>query len=67
MMNKNELSKDMERCIGGSFITRKQIASYLCLKDPKSIDRYTHGLPSVNQRFFIPDVAAAIIDNMKWR
>lgn len=67
MMNKQQLSNDMQKFTGGSFITRKQITKYLCLKDPKSVDCYTHGLPSVNSRFFIPDVAESIINAMKWR
>lgn len=66
-MNKKELQSDMQKFAGGSFITRKQITKYLCLKDSKSIDRYIFGLPSVNKRYFVPDVAENIINAMKWR
>ena len=67
LMNKKALAQDMKRVTGGSFITRKELTSYLNLKDPKSVDPYLFDLPAVNQRFFIDDVADAIISQCKWR
>lgn len=66
-MNKIDIVKDMERKVEASVITRKQLAEYLNLKDAKSVDVYLHGLPSINQRYFIADVAERLIDNMKWK
>ncbi len=66
-MNKQDLIKDMERKVEASVITRKQLAEYLNLKDAKSVDVYLHGLPSINQRYFIADVAEQMLANMNWR
>ena len=65
-MNKQQLIHSMEKATGKSVITRSQLADYLNLKDAKSVDVHLTGLPSVNQRFFIPDVAENILNNCKW-
>ena len=67
MMNKQELITSMEKATGTTFITRLELADFLHLKDPKSVDAYLFGLPSINKRYFVPDVADTIIENMKWR
>jgi len=67
-MNRNELITDLRRCVsGGGFITRAELAAYMNLKDPKSIDRYLSGLPRINKRYFIADIADRLLANCNWR
>lgn len=61
-MKRNELIADMKRHTKGGFITRKQLADYMTVKDAHSVDRYLYGLTAVNKRYyFIPDVADVLI------
>lgn len=66
-MKRNDLISDMKRAAAGSsFISRKGLADYMSLKDPKSVDRYLSGLQSLNQRFFIPDVVDQMLSQVKF-
>lgn len=66
-MNKKDLIADMKRSAGGSFIPRAWLAEYLHLKDPKSVDRYISGLPRLNGRYFIDDVAERMMSECDYR
>lgn len=66
-MNKRTLIADMKKSAGSSFITRSWLAEYLHLKDPKCVDRYIYGLPRLNSRYFIDDVAERMIDQCDYR
>ena len=66
-MNKQQLISALKAHSRCDFVSRKQLTTFLGLKDPKSVDTYIHGLPSVNQRYFIPDVADEILQQCKWR
>ena len=66
-MNKKELISDMKKTIGASFITRNELARYMNLKDPASVDRYLYGLPRLNSRYFIPDVAERMMEQLEFR
>ena len=64
-MNKQEVIRKIEQAYG-AFITRKEIATFMNYKDPRSIDPMLHELPKVNGKYFVNDVATAIIERMKW-
>lgn len=62
-MNRKDLIADMRRATDGSgFITRKELAKYLHLKDPAGVDRYTYGLARISGRYFIGDVADRLME-----
>lgn len=66
-MEKKELINDMTRSAGGSFVTRQWLAGYMNLKDPKSVDRYLYGLPRLNKRYFIGDIADVLLSECAYR
>lgn len=65
-MTKAELTADLRRHCGGSgFTTRKQLADYFGVAEPRVIDRYLKGLERVSDKYyFISDVSDNI---MKYR
>lgn len=65
-MKRNDLISDMKKAAGSSFISRKGLANYMSLRDPKSVDRYLTGLHCLNQRFFIPDVVDQMLSQVKF-
>ena len=62
-MTKAELSADLRRHGGGSgFITRKQLADYFGVSEPRAIDKYLQGLERVSDKYyFIADVSDNIL------
>ena len=62
-MTKTELSADLRRHGGGSgFITRKQLADYFGVAEPRAIDKYLQGLERVSDKYyFIADVSENIL------
>lgn len=62
-MTKAELSKDLKRHGGGAgFITRKQLADYFGVSEPRAIDKYLQGLERVSGKYyFVEDVSAQIL------
>lgn len=66
-MEKKQLVTDMTRSAGGSFVTRQWLADYMNLKDPKSVDRYLQGLPRLNKRYFVGDIADAMLSQCAYR
>ena len=62
-MTKAELREDLRRHGGGSgFITRKQLADYFGVAEPRVIDRYLEGLERVSDKYyFIGDVSDNIL------
>ena len=65
-MTKTELITDLRRHGGGSgFITRKQLADYFGVSEPRAIDKYLNGLERVSGKYyFIGDVSSNIINNL---
>lgn len=65
-MTKAELSADLRRHGGGSgFITRKQLADYFGVSEPRAIDKYLIGLERVSGKYyFIGDVSNNIFNNL---
>lgn len=63
MMSRTDLAADMKRfCDGGGFITRKKLADYMGIKDPRAVARYLHGLVAIDGRYYyIQDVANELI------
>jgi hypothetical protein len=60
-MERKELIYRMEKSVdGASFITRIELARFLGYKDPHYVDRYLHGLPRINKKYFIGDVATML-------
>lgn len=66
-MTKTELSADLRRHGGGSgFITRKQLADYFGVAEPRVIDKYLEGLERVSAKYyFIGDVSDNILKHRK--
>lgn len=66
-MKRIDLIADMKKFVGGGgFVTRKQTAEYMGLKDPHSVDKHLNGLERVNGKYyFIPDVVDQLLDNQK--
>lgn len=62
-MTKTELSADLRRHCGGSgFITRKGVADYFGVSEPRVIDKYLQGLERVSEKYyFISDVSESIM------
>lgn len=62
-MTKKELSNDLRRHGGGSgFITRKKLADYFGVAEPRVIDIYLDGLERVSGKYyFIDDVSENIM------
>lgn len=62
-MTKAELNADLRRHAGGSgFITRKGVADYFGVVEPRAIDKYLDGLERVSGKYyFIIDVAERIL------
>lgn len=57
-MTKAELTSDLKRHCGGSFITRAELAKYMGYASPKRVDRFLQGLERISgTRYFISDVA----------
>lgn len=60
-LTKSDLIKDMKATTGSSFITRSELARYLGYACPKAVDKYLYPLERIEKRYFIADVAAAIL------
>lgn len=60
-MTKTELARSMEAYVGGSFITRDELAKYMGYKAPKTVSKYLVGLEQIGKRYFVPDVADVLI------
>lgn len=62
-MTKAELSADLRRNGGGSgFITRRQLADYFGVSEPRVVDKYLEGLEKVSGKYyFVQDVSASIL------
>ena len=62
-MTKTELNADLRRHSSGSgFITRKQLAKYFGVAEPRAIDKYLEGLERVSDKYyFITDVSENIL------
>lgn len=64
-MTKSEITADLKRYCGGSFITRTELAKFMGYASPKRVDRFLQGLDRISgTRYFIGDVAENI---MKYR
>lgn len=61
-MTKTELTADLKRYCGGSFITRTELAKYMNYSSPKRVDRFLQGLDRISgTRYFCGDVAERIL------
>lgn len=64
-MDKKKLIADMRSLFGDStgFMTRRDLANYLNVKDIHNVDRFIKGLEAVDGKYyFIQDVASVLID-----
>lgn len=67
-MKRSDLISAMMKSAGGSgFISRKQLAKFMSLKDAKSVDRYLTGLQCLNQRYFVNDVADKMLEQVSYK
>lgn len=61
-MTKTEITSDLKKYCGGSFITRTELANYLNYSSPKRVDRILQGLDRIcGTRYFINDVVENIL------
>lgn len=60
-----DIEKDMRKAVGCSFITKTEIASYLGYKKTDSIDYLVKGLGKFNKKYFVPEVAERISNEIK--
>lgn len=61
-MTKAEITADLKRFCGGSFITRTELAKYLGYSSPKRVDQFLNGLERINgTRYFCNDVAENVL------
>lgn len=63
MTRAKAIEQDIKKCFGCSFITKKEIASYMGYKKTDSVNNITNGLPKFNKRYFVPEVAERIATN----
>lgn len=64
-MKRQELEKDMREAVGGAFITKKQLASFMGYSKVDSIKKYLIGLEKVGVKYYVPDVARRISNEVK--
>lgn len=61
-MTKAEITADLKRFCGGSFITRTELARYMGYSSPKRVDQFLNGLERINgTRYFCGEVAENIL------
>ena len=60
-MTKKEIIDDLKRYTGSGFVTRKELAAYMGYRSVASVDAFIAGLPRIDKRYFIPDVAELMI------
>ena len=61
-MTKSQLTNDLKKFCGGSFITRTDLAKFMRYQSPKRVDMFLDGLDRINgTRYFIADVAERIL------
>ncbi|MBR3377678.1 MAG: hypothetical protein IKG44_08370 [Mogibacterium sp.] len=61
-MTKAEITADLKRFCGGSFITRVELAKYMGYSSPKCVDQILNGLERINgTRYFCNDVAENVL------
>lgn len=66
-MNRKELIADMKSRAGSSFVPQVWLCKYLNVKDPRSIRSCLVGLPKINGRYFIDDVADRILQEVTYK
>ena len=64
-MDKKQLTTKIERTYG-FFLTQKQVAEFLNIKDQHYVSDMLQGYPRVKNKYFIDDVAEAILEGRKW-
>lgn len=64
-MDKKSLITKIEKTYG-FFLTQKQVAEFMGIKDQHYVADILHGVPRVKNRYFVDDVAEAIQGAMKW-
>lgn len=61
-MNKNDIVRTFKALTGAAFITRKQLATLMGMKDPHRVDRYLKGLERIDKKYYyIPDVVDVLM------
>ena len=60
-MNRKELINDMKAFTKAGFISKKQLADFMGYKSVNSVGKYLAVITKVDGRYFIPEVADAIL------
>lgn len=61
-MNKQEIVRTFRSITGAVFITRKQLANLMGMKDPHRVDRFLKGLDRIDRKYYyIPDVVEVLL------
>ena len=67
-MLKQDIANVLRKESGCEFITKKEVAAALGVKDPHNVSRYLTGLQRLpGKKYFVPDVAAAIMQEVEVR
>ena len=64
-MNRKELINQMKSHTGACFINKKELASFMGYKSVNSVTQYLYGLTRIDNRYFIPEVADALLRGTK--
>ncbi len=65
-MTKTDLVKAMRRHTrDADFITREEVRACMGYGDPHKVDRYLHGLGKIGRKYYIPEVADRIMQEIK--
>lgn len=60
-MERKELIAQMKSYTNAGFISKKQLASFMGYKSVNSVGKYLATITKIDDRYFIPEVADAIL------
>lgn len=60
-MNRKELISQMKSYTNAGFISKKQLADFMGYKSVNSVGQYLANITKIDNRYFIPEVADAIL------
>ena len=65
-MTKTDIIKAMRRHTrDADFITREEVRACMGYSDPHSVDQYLYGLGRIGKKYYIPEVADRLMQEIK--
>lgn len=64
-MERKELIKQMKDFANAGFISKKQLAAFMGYKSVNSVGQYLANITKIDNRYFIPEVADALLRGTK--